>query len=108
MNNRRFKKLYAICEDDNGKMIYPGDTVEVLIPWETKTPHRSIVKWNPLDGAYIESHPAHLTLDISKHRKLRDYLWQTGNGVPIYDHPDDEKPSKYVKGYCRKVKDELK
>jgi hypothetical protein len=97
----------VICQDDNGNDIFRGDTVEVLIPWETSTPHKSIVYWNPLDGAYIESHPAHLKMNMgSKHRKLRDYLGQSENkGVPIYDHPDDEEPKEWRKGFCRKVED---
>lgn len=106
MNIRKYKKLFAICEDDDGKVIYPGDTVEVLIPWETRTPHRSRVCWNPLDGAFVDSHPAHQKMNVgSKHRNLRDYIGQKDKpGVPIYDHPDDEEPTERRKGYCRKVK----
>jgi hypothetical protein len=44
----------VICQDDNGNDIFRGDTVEVLIPCETRTSHKSIVYWNPLDGAYVE------------------------------------------------------
>ncbi len=90
-----------------GKTIYAGDTVEVLLPWETHTPHQSKVFWNALDGAFINSHPAHNFLNDgkSKHRSLRDYMFQKDQpGVPMYDHPEDEKPSKRIKGFCRKVK----
>jgi hypothetical protein len=29
MNFRQYKKKFAICRDDNGKMIYKGDIVKV-------------------------------------------------------------------------------
>ncbi len=33
MTIKAYKKKYKICVDDNGKTIYAGDTVEVLLPW---------------------------------------------------------------------------
>jgi hypothetical protein len=106
MNVRQYKKRYAICEDDNGRMIYPGDTVEVHMPWETHNSHQSRVYWNPLDGAYIDAHPGHRKMDLgSKHRRLRDYIGLAKEkGTPFFDHPDDEEPVVWRKGFCRKVR----
>jgi hypothetical protein len=102
MNKRQYKKRYAICEDDNGKMIYAGDTVELWIPMETKNPHQSIVYFNMLDGAYVESSPAHDFMNNGKrgYRKLSGYLNQ--KAIPIYDYEKEE--PEYKKGYCIKVK----
>ncbi len=99
------KKKTLICQDDNGNDIFHGDTVEVLIPWETSTSHQSAVYFNPLDGAFIDSHPAHIKMKMgSNHRRLRDYLNQSeGKGLPIYEHPDDEEPKEWRKGFCKKV-----
>jgi len=73
MTIRLYKKRYFICLDDNKKKIYVGDTVEVHLSHETHTPHQSIVYWNMLDGAFIESHPAHKRLG-SSHRDLGNYI----------------------------------
>jgi hypothetical protein len=106
MNRRQWKKKYFICYDDDKRPIYAGDSVEVMIPYETSTPHQSRVYWNPLDGALIKRHPAHLTLspDRGKYRSLRSYLNQSKKGVPIWGHPDDTEPKEYRKGYCKKIK----
>lgn len=73
MTIKEYKKKYFICEDDNGKMVYVGDIVELQISWETGTSYQSKVYWSRLDGAYVECHPAHKKISPSK-RKLRDYL----------------------------------
>ena len=58
MTIRNYKKEYWVGKDSFGKMIYAGDTVEVWLPWETRSSHQSKVLWNRIDGAFIESHPA--------------------------------------------------
>lgn len=98
MNIRYYKKLYYTCKDDYGKKIYVGDTVEVLLPWETKSPHQSVVHFNMLDGAFIDAHPGHVKLGLSIHRNLRDYLHRE----PIDIMMDDVLTT--VKPYCKKVK----
>lgn len=102
MNKRQYKKRYAICEDDNGKMIYVGDTVEVWNPIETNKPHQSEVYFNMLDGAYVEAAPVHDFLYGGKrgYRSLSDYLNQETIPIHIYGVEEPE----YKKGYCIKVK----
>ena len=59
-----------------------GDTVEVQIKWETGTSHTSIVYWNMLDGAFIDSHPVHIQMHGSvTHRNLSNYLQ---NNLEVY------------------------
>lgn len=105
MNKRQYKKAYWICKDDDGKMIYAGDTVELLIPYETSKSYTSIVYWDRLYGALVDKHPAHRWMEGgSKYRRLSEYLNQDKRGIPVWDHPDDENPSHYKVGFCRKVK----
>lgn len=102
MTKRQYKKRYAICEDDNGKMIYVGDTVEVWIPVETNKPHQSEVYFNMLDGAYIEDSPVWDFMNDGKrgYRNLSDYIDQ--KEIPIRYHGLEDPV--YKKGYCIKVK----
>lgn len=102
MNKRQYKKKYAICEDDNGKMIYAGDTVELWIPMETKKPHQSIVYFSMLEGAYVEDSPAHDFMNGGK-RGYRNLSWYLNQETfPIYTYGVEE--PEYKKGYCIKVK----
>ena len=102
MNFRQYKKKFAICRDDNGKMIYKGDIVKVWIPMETNTGHESRVFHNMLDGAFVLGSPAHAFMNDGKqtHRPLRDYLNQ--KPIPVHEWGVDE--PKYQKGYCIKVR----
>jgi hypothetical protein len=100
---KQYKKKYFICKDDFGKMIYLGDTVEVWIPCETK-PYKSVVYWNRLDGAFIDSHPGHVKLGISsKHRNLNEFFMRNNTPVPVYNSYDDSEPT-LQQGYVKKVK----
>jgi hypothetical protein len=102
MNFRQYKKKFAICRDDNGKMIYKGDIVKVWLPMETNTGHESRVFHNMLDGAFVLGSPAHAFMNDGKqsHRSLRDYLNQ--EEIPVHHWGVDE-PT-YEKGYCVKIK----
>ena len=105
MTIRNYKKMYWIGRDSFGKMIYSGDTVEVWLPWETGTPHQSVVIWNRMDGAFIESHPAHNAIHGKvHHRDLRSYL----NTPPVptwsYEENDEGTIVGYKQGYVKKVK----
>jgi hypothetical protein len=100
MNIRYYKKLYYICNDDNGKKIYAGDTVEVRLAMETKTSYQSVVYFNMLDGAYIDAHPGHIKMGLSTHRSLGDYLNQ--KEIPMHTWGVDE--PEMVRGFCKKVK----
>lgn len=74
MNIRQYKKKYYICNDDLGSKLYVGDIVEIHNDMETKTSHQSKIMWNMLDGAFINSHPVHISMKSSVHRGLRGYL----------------------------------
>lgn len=77
MDIREYKKRYAICNDSNGKMIYVGDTVELSMPLELRSKWRSKIMWNMLDGAFVDSAPAHVMLG-GDNRCLRDFF---GDGL---------------------------
>lgn len=99
MTIKHYKKEYHICKDDNGKMIYAGDLVEVQIPWETRTSYESRVYWDRLHGAYIDAHPAHIKMGHSTYRKLSDFTGR--QSIDIWEDGD-----KFSKKYtlCKKVK----
>ena len=103
MTIRQYKKKYFICKDDFGKMIYRGDTVEVWSPGETKA-NKSVVYWNRLDGAFIDAHPGHVKLGISRHRNLSGFFIRNNPPVPIYDSFDDDAEPTWYQGYVKKVK----
>lgn len=105
MNKRQYKKAYWICKDDDGKMIYAGDTVELFIPYETTRSYTAVVHWDRLHGAMVKGHPAHRFLNNGKAgwRPLSGYLNQDKKGFPIYAEGGDETPT-YRVGFCRKVK----
>ena len=87
MTIRFYKKNYYICRDDNGQMIYAGDTVEVHDPMETRTSYQSVVHWNRIDGAFVDAHPAHVKMNLSTHRDLRDYLGKKDRS--LYDQNEN-------------------
>ena len=103
MTIRQYKKKYFICKDDFGKMIYRGDTVEVWSPGETKA-YKSVVYWNRLDGAFIDSHPGHVKLGISRHRNLSGFFIRNNPPVPIYDSFEDDAELTWQQGYVIKIK----
>ena len=96
MKYRNWKKYwkshYFITKDDFSNKIYAGDTVELYMPFETKSPWQSEVYFNRLDGAFVDAHPAHIAMGLSTHRSLKDFLNQELNSF-----------SK-TKGYCKKIK----
>ena len=104
MTIKGYKKKYFICKDDNGKMIYAGDTVEVNLPWETGTSYQSIVYWDRLHGALIEPHPGHKKMGHENYRRLSDFLGKQEHKCWLYteDDEDDKFEIKYTK--CIKVK----
>jgi hypothetical protein len=105
MTIRNYKKAFWVGKDSFGKMIYAGDTVEVWLPWETRSPHQSRVLWNRMDGAFIESHPAHNAIHGKvHHRDLRSYL--NTEPIPVWNYDDDEDGviTGYEQGYVKKVK----
>jgi hypothetical protein len=86
MKIKDYKKKYAICKDNNGKTIYAGDTVRLHAPMEIKSAWESIVHWNMLDGAFVESHPSHIKMGMgSGHRELRYFIDQDVITIPDQD-----------------------
>lgn len=72
--NKSRRKL-PLGKDDLGKVIYPYDFIKIQIPHETRTHYCSRVYWNALDGAFVDSHPAHLLLNNQQsYRNLRDFI----------------------------------
>lgn len=102
MKIRQYKKRFAICKDDNGKIIYAGDTVKLWLPLETSSEHVSKVYFNMLSGALVRCSPAHSFINEGRqsYRGLRDYLNQ--EPIPIHEYGSDV-PT-YKKGFCIKVK----
>ena len=75
MNLRQYKKKFFICLDNNGKKVYKDDSVELHLPHETKSAYQSIVYWNMIDGAFVDSHPVHVNINRANYQRgLRDYL----------------------------------
>lgn len=89
----------VICKDSFGNRIYPGDIVELFIGFETHTPWESEVYWNMLDGAFVNSHPAHIIMGLSTHRNLRDFINKEDVEVGIVGGGTET-----VKTYCKKIK----
>jgi hypothetical protein len=89
---KNWKNRYFITKDDFSNKIYAGDVVELYMPFETKTTWQSEVYYNPLDGAFVDAHPAHVQMGLSKYRKLSNFLNQEINNL------ND------TKGYCKKIK----
>jgi hypothetical protein len=102
MKIQQYKKKFTICKDDNGKVIYKGDTVKIWLPSETSKGHTSVVYFNMVDGAFIKGSPAHSFMNEGRqsYRKLRDYLNQ--ESIPMHAFGVDEPIP--TKGYCIKVK----
>ena len=88
-----------ICNDSFGNRIYPGDIIELFIGIETRTPWKSHVYWNMLDGAFVEAHPAHKAMKLSTHRNLRDFL-----GKEDIRMSNENGNIEVLKTYCKKVK----
>jgi hypothetical protein len=89
-----------ICNDSFGNRIYPGDTVELFIGIEMRTPWKSKVHWNMLDGAFVDSHPGHIKMGLgARHRNLRNFINQ--EDIKVYNEKDELVT---LKTYCKKVK----
>lgn len=59
----KIRRYMLLGLDLNDKKIYPGDFVEVCVPFSVKSPWCSQIYWHPLSGAYIERSPAFKRLD---------------------------------------------
>jgi len=88
-----------ICNDSYGNRIYAGDTVELFIGIETRTAWKSVVHWNMLDGAFVDSHPAHRKMGLSSYKNLREFLGRDDWHVENMDGEIE-----ILKTYCKKIK----
>ena len=77
---KRHKLKYYLGEDSVGNKLYAADEVELSMPIETRTPWKSRIHWNPIDGAFVDAHPAHKQMGIGNDRGLRQIL-QNGKVV---------------------------
>lgn len=64
---------YTEMDDDDKNEIYPADIVEIRLPWETKTSHKSYV-YHTKEGFMVDSHPAHKSLGLNGPRHLVHYI----------------------------------
>ena len=59
----KWRHRLPLIKDSNNNRLYPFDYVRMILPMEVKSAWCSQIYWNPLSGAYVESHPTHKILD---------------------------------------------
>lgn len=101
---RKYNKIrhkIFLCKDDFGKKLYAGDYVELNVSIETNTSWISRIWWTEIDGAYVESHPAHIKMGLGTGTRELRYFLQKKYDVPIHNWEDDTisevKPSHSMK-----------
>jgi hypothetical protein len=102
---RQYNKLrhkIFLCKDDFNKKIYAGDFVEISASMETRTPWISRVWWTAIDGAFVDSHPAHLQMNLGSGTRDLRYFLQKKYDIPIYN-PDDTISETKISHSLRKV-----
>jgi hypothetical protein len=71
----KFRKDVFLGLDDNKKKLYVWDYVKLTANMEVKSSWISRIYWNPVDGAFVDSHPTHIAMGISSgFRDLRQFL----------------------------------
>jgi len=70
----KYRKLF-LGYDDLKKKLYIKDFVEVKANMEMQTSWISPIYWNPVDGAYIDSHPGHIAMNCGE--------WQSRHLAPF-------------------------
>lgn len=70
----KIRKQVFLGLDDFKKKLYVWDYVELTVRMELSTPWISRIYWNPVDGAFVDSHPTHKLLNLGGHRSLRYFL----------------------------------
>jgi len=71
---KQHKEKYYLGEDSVGNKLYVADEVELSMPIETKTPWKSRIYWNAIDGTFVDAHPAHIKMGLGTDRGLREIL----------------------------------
>jgi hypothetical protein len=62
----KWRHQYWLGNDVNGEKLYPGDFIKIHKPIETTQPYCSQIYWYCLNGAMIQRHPAHKSMDKIK------------------------------------------
>ena len=102
MTIKDYKKRYYICKDDFDNKLYAGDTVELYSPIEVETSWTSIIYWDMLYGAMVDSHPAHKKLHNNSEIQRHLYYLLGQEPWTIWDSHDN--CEKIYRGYCKKIK----
>ena len=81
------RKQIFLGRDDFGKKLYPWDFVQLTCRGEIKSYWISQIYWNPLDGAYVDSHPAHIAMNCGewKCRELAPFLRDKSDITHMFD-----------------------
>lgn len=87
------RKQILLGYDDFGKKLYPWDFVELTCRMEMKSSWISQIYWNPIDGAFVDSHPGHIAMNCGewKSRNLAPFLRDKSDITHIF-HPEPETP----------------
>lgn len=98
-NYQKIKKQVFLGLDDYKKKLYVWDYVELKAPMELTTSWISRIFWNPVDGAFVDSHPSHRALGMSGgHRNLGSFLGQKYNISHLFQNNDGKYiPNKSIK-----------
>lgn len=72
----KYRKQIFLGLDDKKRKLYVWDFVKLTSRIEMKTPWISQIYWNPLDGAFIDSHPGHIAMNAGRYstRDLRHFM----------------------------------
>lgn len=88
---QKVRKQVFLGLDDVKKKLYVWDFVELKIPMEVKSSWISRIYWNPVDGAFVDSHPAHKALGLGNgYRDLRSFLGEKYD-ISNFFHDNDGK-----------------
>ena len=72
----KMRKRILLGKDDIGNKLYICDFVKLTSRVNIKSHWCSIIYWNPLNGAYVDSHPAHIAMNcgVNRTRYLSEFL----------------------------------
>ena len=89
--HNKIRKQVFLGLDDYKKKLYVWDFVELKIPMEVKSSWISRIYWNPVDGAFVDSHPAHKAMGLGNgYRDLRSFLGEKYD-ISNFFHDNDGK-----------------
>lgn len=96
---QKLRKQVYLGLDDVKKKLYVWDYVELNVPMEIKSSWISRIYWNPVDGAFVDSHPTHKAMGLGNgYRELRSFLGEKYDISHIfYDNDGKYIPNKSIK-----------